>query len=300
MRSRAKILLAVLLAAALAAALCGCGKTAKPAPAADPQTTGTDVQKTNMVNPITEHASLEEINKAVGCNLCKPGVMGVSEQAFLTIDCGDYTIADYRFSVAGTDYSMRAAKVQEDISGVYSGDGTVFSKGEQYMVVTEESMLGRWFDGDMQYIVNASRSGGIDEATFESVTEELHDQVFNTSHGFSPAGIAGEYQDSASQRAVMSVSREGYDTFVMEVHWGGSAFSSAEWRMTADLTGDGRLEYSNCTSYVAEFDKDGAETDTILYEDGSGYFELSGDPAKLLWTGAADKECTLCAFEKTE
>ena len=35
--------------------------------------------------------------------------------------------------------------------------------------------------------------------------------------------------------------------------------------------------------------------ETVVYENGSGSFEISDD-GKLLWTGAADEQCQSCVF----
>mgnify|MGYP003346854981 CR=1 FL=1 len=50
-------------------------------------------------NPMTECASLDEINTAAGTNIVKPGVMGVTEEKFFTVKTGDRTIAEYRFDL---------------------------------------------------------------------------------------------------------------------------------------------------------------------------------------------------------
>ena len=71
-----------------------------------------------------------------------------------------------------------------------------------------------------------------------------------------------------------------------------------------------QLVYSDCTKTTnfasedldeeEEGDEDGmggGAEETVEYEGGSGSFETSED-GKLLWTGAADEDCTGCVFVK--
>ena len=70
-----------------------------------------------------------------------------------------------------------------------------------------------------------------------------------------------------------------------------------------------QLVYSDCTKRTTfasedldeeeEGDEDGmggGAEETVEYEGGSGSFEISD--GKLLWTGAADEDCTGCVFVK--
>ena len=159
-----KKIIALLLAFAMLLCLCACSKNEEPEePVVGPGTT----------NPVTEVASLDEINAATGCNMEKPGVMGVSDEQFFTINAGDYTIGEYRFTVAGVNYTLRAAATTEDISGVYVGEGTAFPEVKDGMdiVETDDMKLARWFDLNGQHVLIAV--GEIDEATFSGVADEL-------------------------------------------------------------------------------------------------------------------------------
>ncbi|MCR4962875.1 MAG: hypothetical protein K6B40_03210 [Firmicutes bacterium] len=131
----------------------------------------------SLVNPITEYASLAEINEITGGHLAKPAVMGVTDEAFLIIDANDYKIAEYNFAVNGTPYTMRFAKgTEEDISGVYEGGGLLFDAGATDIIEVKEFEGGkaaRCFNMDGQYILTVHDDGALDMETFRAIADEL-------------------------------------------------------------------------------------------------------------------------------
>ncbi len=121
--------------------------------------------------------------------------------------------------------------------------------------------------------------------------------------------LAGEYQDEVSQRASAAViANTESQSLNITVMWSGSATSAAQWTMNAVKEGN-KLVYSDCayTELIYSDDTDeegtgdeevgGGAEETLVYENGSGYFEISDD-GKLLWTGAADEQCQECVFVK--
>ena len=107
------------------------------------------------------------------------------------------------------------------------------------------------------------------------------------------ASLAGDYQDSYSQRATATVTEDGSNIKIV-VNWGSSAFENTVWEMTAVREGD-RLVYNDCTKTEYE-NEDGAEKTEVEYKNGSGYFTVQD--GKLLWNGAAEDDCVSCVFEK--
>lgn len=162
-----KKILAAMLALAMILCFCACNKTEEPQKPEEP------IVGPGTTNPMTEVASLDEINAATGCNMTKPGVMGVSDEEFYTIASGDYTIGEYRFTIGGVNYTLRAAATTEDISGVYVGEGTAFPEVKDGIdiVETDEVKLARWFNLNGQHILYAE--GEIDSETFAGVAEEI-------------------------------------------------------------------------------------------------------------------------------
>lgn len=134
----------------------------------------------SVENPMKEYASLEELNEAVGTFLCRPGVMGVSNEDFVSINTGDYLIAQYDFDLNGNHFYIRASKDERDISGYYLADGvgtgTAFEgkaapKTIDY-VSDDYGMLARWFTGGQQFVFVALDYNNT-ETAFKGIAEEM-------------------------------------------------------------------------------------------------------------------------------
>lgn len=212
-----KRIIALMICFVLAFSLCACGKeTAEPEESVVPvesteptapveseevneENEGTDTP-IGMPNPMTEYKSLEEVNKIIGGKLAAPGVMGVSDEHFFVIDCGSYKIGEYQFKVNGIDYTLRCAKVLQDISGVYIDGDTAFA-GEQAQTEeigdniiiylpgepetpaddgsgiqhneNHEYKCARWFVGDMQYVLTVHDNDSVDIDTFVGIADEF-------------------------------------------------------------------------------------------------------------------------------
>ncbi|HBL41515.1 MAG TPA: hypothetical protein DDY98_08160 [Ruminococcaceae bacterium] len=109
--------------------------------------------------------------------------------------------------------------------------------------------------------------------------------------------LVGDYQDSVSGRASATVELDADgETLKIDVSWANSASETVEWSMTATLTNDNRLVYTDCKNDSVIYADNGTETRTGIYKDGSGYF--TAENGKLLWNGAADANCKSCVFEK--
>ena len=290
-----KRMLALALAAMMILSLCACGNKQGEEPE--------ESEPIGMPNPMTEYASLDEINNIVGSKLVHPAVMGVSDEKFFVIDCGDYQLADYRFTVGGVEYMFRSAPVTQDISGYYVGEGTAFADGARDGIEYAEAdgaQLARWFTMDGQYALTAKDMADAD--TFTLVAEELCAMTFpgmsDAEYEAFYAGLAGQYYDSYSQRAVMGIEADGANGVKIIVDWSSSVSEFTQWEMTARLYEDGLLSYYDCTVSNITTTEDGAQTVDIVSTDGEGWFTFDGD--KLCWTGAADENCVNCVFEKAE
>jgi len=119
--------------------------------------------------------------------------------------------------------------------------------------------------------------------------------------------LAGEYQDEFSQRASATVITDAENQNVnITVMWSSSATTSTMWMMNATKEGN-QLVYNDCVKseliYSDDTDQEGTgdeevgggAEETVVYENGSGSFEISDD-GKLLWTGAEDADCQSCVF----
>ena len=145
-----RIVAAILLCCFL---LCGC---AQPEPS------------TQLANPMQEKTTLEEINAAAGTDIQRPLAFELSNEQYFLINT-EIPVADYRFSIGGNNYTFRASKSVEDISGVYGDVGS----------------LTHWFIDDVQYSLFCENSDDFrlrqiaaeQAPVFYPVVEEIGDGV---------------------------------------------------------------------------------------------------------------------------
>ena len=248
-------------------------------------------------NPMTEYATLDELNEAAGSRLTGPGVMGVSDESFIAYDCGDYLLAEYNFTVAGVKYMLRSAPTLQDISGFYVNGEPAFSgdiaEGINYAEAEDGVQLARWANVDGQYVLACLDAND----NFTGIAEEMYAvNSPGSTGGVDFATLPGEYQDSVSQRATMTVEDNGDETVHMLVSWANSAFETMQWEMNAKLGEDGLLYYTDGTASLITTADDGTEEVNVTGVNVEGYFSIAD--GVLYWNGAADESCRECAFEK--
>ena len=322
-----KKLILFTLILALALSLAACGSKAEPAPADVPADSPAEAPEAvpeaesnesseeapfipAMPNPMTSYESVEEINEIIGCRLCTPGVMGVSDKAYLVIETSAWKMAEVQFTVAGLKYSFRSAPVADhDISGLWMGEnGTAFEGMEisDELQYAEDSSFkaARWFTMDGQYVLSVTDEGSMEKDTFLGIAEELRAR---TQPGMSEgeyaafyAGLEGNYADTVSQRAMAEVTANGGEGVTIVVKWGSSASKTDQWKMEARRTEDGLLSYPGEEHSLFVTEADG--TVNQMMADAAmvpGWFAVSED-GHLEWTGANDEQCRTCIFEKVE
>ena len=143
------------LCAALMLGFTACGQ-----PAEQPKTDDTIItDNTQIPSPITDRASLDEVNEAIGSAMKRPADLELTDEAWVTIDDEEKNpIGQYTFTYNGGTYTLRAAKDTGDISGVWENGTTLGNgrEGDVTAITTENGGLwSRWFDGDMQYSLYA-------------------------------------------------------------------------------------------------------------------------------------------------
>ena len=257
-------------------------------------------------NPVDVRESLEEINSLADTFLCRPPVMGVTDEAFATVDCLSYLIAEYRFQVNGFSYCFRAARTEaDDISGIYLNGKNAFDaqRGEGIATASGEGIrAARWFASGVQYTLCLEDPDSvIDPETFRIIAEEMMDCTSTDADGNETddlSGLAGEYMDSWSERARLTLTVNGEGNLEIEVSWADSAFEYVRWTMSISDTENNRLSYTDCSQSVVSENGEGNEIVATVYDKGEGYFTVSG--SRILWDGAADEDCRDCVFEKTE
>ena len=283
-------IIALLLTLAMVFALSACGKAEEPAPAEEmPE----DIV-VGMPSPMVEYESLEDLNGHYGFKLAHPGVMGVSDESFYAIVGGDMEIAQYKFTVAGTEYCYRAAAAVDDISGVHVEGGTLFSDVEGEANAEKDGFYGsRWFTLDGQYCLTAA-ADKLEFDTFLACADELKalTETSNSQH-VSYEELVGQYQDSWSQRASAEVSLEGEGVTVF-ISWANSAAECEEWTLPCTFGEDGLLYYAGGSHVKANYEDDTTEE---IAADLEGYFSVD-EALSLIWNGASEEGCTECVFEK--
>lgn len=142
--------IAVLAAAALLALSCVSCSTENIDCPADESGESSDKESNQIPNPMTEVASADEINSRIGCFM--KSLDGAEEEKY-TVFSGETELGEYRFSVDGAEYVLRAAKTAGDISGVYTAEGLLGDIVEPDAVKDcgEGAFYEKWFDDDMQY-----------------------------------------------------------------------------------------------------------------------------------------------------
>lgn len=119
-------------------------------------------KEAEVPNPVQTVESLKAINSSVGCAMRVPDEKTVTDEKFHVISgTSDAVLGEYTFVLDGTKYVFRAAKTEDDITGVHVGSGTLGSLAVAGAdVIPEEVSTGgywaRWFDGMMQYVLYSS------------------------------------------------------------------------------------------------------------------------------------------------
>lgn len=127
-----------------------------------------------LANPMVERDSLDDVNNITHGHITKPGVPGVSEEKFFTIETEEGIIGQYDFVVNGNEYTIRFSDtiINNDISGIWIDGNPAFDDNLSNLRATGSGYkLARWFTVDGQYSFTAPDS--IDDTTFENIVDEL-------------------------------------------------------------------------------------------------------------------------------
>lgn len=149
------ILIMLALCSAIVFCSCGADDNKQPYIPKDAQTP----------NPVKTVESIKAINSAVGCAMRVPDEKTVENETFHVISgTSDMVLGEYTFTFGGEKYVFRAAKTDDDISGVYTDGGTLGALAVVGADVIPEEVSGggywaRWFDGAMQYVLYSGSAG---------------------------------------------------------------------------------------------------------------------------------------------
>lgn len=245
----------------------------------------------NIANPIKEYDSLDKINEVTKCHIVIPSSIAASDVVYSTIND---EAAQVQFTYNNHKWTVRGSHdTTTDLSGVHD-ENNVFEPNQDYTVYLNDYYIERMFTEGQQYTVVMDTPELNDEEFFSETVWEIMQAIKNACD---PNGIAGEYADSVSQRATMTISKYD-DMYEVIVQWANDATSTKEWVMAAKFE-DGKLTYEGEDSGVYVTDANGEVNYTNQTTSNNvGSFELK--EGKLYWTGAAEDSCKSCIFEKVQ
>lgn len=135
-----------------------------------------------------------------------------------------------------------------------------------------------------------------DTEASDEVIDEVIDEAVDSLVDYQ--AFVGNYQDSASQRAVASITEnDDMQSAHVEISWSSSAESYSLWTMDVTFE-DEKLVYTNGEKFVIGSDENGNENKLCEFIEMHGYFEWDGVTGNVSWTGAEEESCQICVFEK--
>lgn len=266
-----KKIIALILALAMVFCFAACGNKGD-----EPIVGGPEV-----VNPMTELGSLEELNEKFGCAMISPSVMGVSDEHFFSVDANP-EYAEYQFTVNGLPYTYRfaVAGMDVDISGYYVPDreGTVFQNSDAEMSYFEgdEAKLARWFTIDGQYVLMVKDNGELDYNTFNGIVEEFKDVKpvnWNDDGSFERyKELEGYYMDVSGAMASFSIS--GSCGRFMAMTLGSVPTEKYQFDMAVTFDENNNLAFDKVVITLYKSDENGVTiSEETLPDGGPGYLE---------------------------
>ena len=107
-------------------------------------------ENNQIPNTMTDASSVDDINSRIGCSMKR--IEGASDESY-TVFTMETELGQYEFFIDSSKYTLRAAKTEGDLSGVYTSDGLLGELVEPDTVKDcgDGTFYEKWFDGDMQY-----------------------------------------------------------------------------------------------------------------------------------------------------
>ncbi len=137
-----------------------------------------------------------------------------------------------------------------------------------------------------------------EEEKKEDSEEEKASEAETSEVGEDTLGIAGNYSDEVSGRAVMEVLKDTEDQYYCMINWGAGASETAVWTIKGAFDEASKtLTYTDGTYTVISWTEDGTEN-TSEPETTSGSLTIEGD--KIRWKDSKNSEDGLFAKESGE
>ena len=114
---------------------------------------------------------------------------------------------------------------------------------------------------------------------------------------YTPDDLLGMWAEKIAGRCLITITKgvnEG--EYAVSIHWGGSAWESSNWDMTAMPTGTpGQLRYENARCYIRTYSSETDFTDSVEYENGTGTFTLNS-AYEIMWDDETAHAGDNCVF----
>lgn len=229
-------------------------------------------KSSGMPNPMEKVASLEKLSEKASCALIKPTGVDVSNETYYMIN-GDTKIAQYTFTVNGTECTLRFANadITTDISGIYVEGGTLFADTEYETTYIENDDLKaqRWVTVDGQYIFVVPDKGAWDWSLFDQICTQFRDMEPKNWKSDVPfasyKALEGSYDDETGNAiGSINIQKDHAGLFVVIDQEDGSRLY---WEMDAVLK-DNQLVYEKETISSIVYDESKDETVTTPLEGG--------------------------------
>ena len=99
--------------------------------------------------------------------------------------------------------------------------------------------------------------------------------------GYTPDSLIGTWSEKDAGRGNIMIEKISDGQYSVQVNWGG-ADSMDVWTMTASPIGSNVLHYDNCRHSILTFTEDAADSEILVYENGTGEFTLLSTN-ELIW-----------------
>ena len=122
------------------------------------------------------------------------------------------------------------------------------------------------------------------------------DMVLADSLGYGPDSLVGAWAEKIAGRGVIYIEKNPEGTYSVSIHWGSSAYESADWAMTAVPTGSGaELRYEDGVKTILTFTSETESTEKTIYTDGKGTFTLLSTH-ELMWNDETEHAADYAVF----
>lgn len=160
--------------------------------------------------------------------------------------------------------------------------------------------VGRALGGETFTVTELQQSGGKQWGRIPQgwICMDYVDTVYETQNEWSNAQrFVGNWQDQNSQRCRLTIESGEDGTFVIEISWGNSAFSTSMWRALGEYDANSDcIRYHDCDHWESVSDGNGNFTNNYYYTGGQGTFYFSG--GNLLWEEYNESTGSRCSFVK--